>query len=222
MREVEFLPDWYPKVRQRKRVVALQAWITLILICGLGLWMLLVQRNVYARQQQLGVLSTDLSRSEIDLKRLDDLLALQKQLGEQDLIFKRIGRPIEMTKVMSTLQQIMPQDMALLDLSLDTEEAPKPPPGTFAARMAAQSTKPPEPKLRFRLHGVAPTDVDLGEFLAKLTTKPFFKHVELMYSRERVETGHVLRDFEVAFKLDLTVPQPPAPTPAPGSSHGGH
>jgi hypothetical protein len=180
-----------------------------------------VQRNVYARQQQLEILSRDLSLSEIDLKRLDDLLALQKQLGEQDGIFKRIGKPIEMTKLMSIMQQIMPQDMALLDLSLETEEAAKPPPGTFAARMAAQNPKPPDPKLRFRLHGVAPTDVDLGEFLAKLTTKPFFKQVELMYSRERVEAGHVMRDFEVSFMLDLSVPQPPAAAAA-APSHGGH
>src|SRR5688500_2652186 len=99
MREVDFLPDWYPKVRKRKRVVALQAWVTLILICGLGLWMLLVQRNVYARGQELSALRHDLRTSEIDLKRLDDLLAMQTQLGKQDLIFTRIGRPIEMTRV---------------------------------------------------------------------------------------------------------------------------
>src|SRR5687768_2665960 len=178
MREVEFLPEWYPKVRQRKRVVALQAWITLILICGLGLWMLLVQRNVHAREQQVHMLSTELSRSEVDLQRLEDLLQLQRQLGQQDMIFARIGRPIEMTRVMSTLQQIMPSDMALLNLELITDEPQKPPPGTFAARMQQQENKAPDMKLRFRLHGVAPTDVDLGEFLAKLTSKPFFKNVE--------------------------------------------
>jgi Tfp pilus assembly protein PilN len=220
MREVEFLPDWYPKVRQRKRVVALQAWMTLILICGLGLWMLLVQRNVYARQQELSLLSKDLQTSEVDLQRLEDLLQLQRQLGQQDQIFVKIGRPIEMTRVMSTLQTIMPQDMALLNLSLDTEEAVKPPAGTFAARMAEKENKAAESKLRFRLHGVAPTDVDLGEFLAKLTSKPFFKNVELMYSRERVDTGHVMREFEVSFLLDITAP---AAKSAYASTHaGGH
>ena len=29
MRDLEFLPDWYPKLRRRKRTVALQAWGTL-------------------------------------------------------------------------------------------------------------------------------------------------------------------------------------------------
>src|SRR5438552_614206 len=77
VREVDFLPDWYPKVRQRKRVVALQAWITMILVCGLGLWMLLVQRNVQARETELRTLRTDLAQSETELQRLEDLLKLQ-------------------------------------------------------------------------------------------------------------------------------------------------
>jgi Tfp pilus assembly protein PilN len=222
MREVEFLPEWYPKVRQRKRVVALQAWITLILVCGLGLWMLLVQRNVNVRQQQLAILNRDLSRSQVDVHRLEELLELQRQYGQQDSIFRRIGRSIEMTRVMSTLQQIMPADMALLSLNVETEEPAKPPAGSFAARAAAQENKPAEQKLRFRLHGVAPTDVDLGEFLARLTSRPFFKNVVPMYSRERVDNGHVMREFEASFVLDISPPTPAA-APALASTHaGGH
>src|SRR5690242_8297573 len=92
VREIEFLPDWYHKVRKRKRMVALQAWVTLILMCGLGLWMLLVQRNVHAREIELKGLRTDLDQSESELARLEDLLQLQRQLGQQDQIFVKIGR----------------------------------------------------------------------------------------------------------------------------------
>src|SRR5688500_12550339 len=123
MREVDFLPGWYPKVRKHRRMVALQAWITLILLCGLGLWMLLVQRNVHARDIELAGLRTDLNESESDLARLEELLQMQRQFGQQDQISIKIGRPIETTKVITTLEQMMPPDMALLDLSLETEEA---------------------------------------------------------------------------------------------------
>lgn len=204
MREVEFLPEWYPKVRRRKRMVALQAWITLILLAGLGLWMLLVQRNVHARDIELSSLRIDLDQSETELARLEDLLQLQRQLGQQDQIFLKIGRPVEMTRVITTLEQMMPRDMALLDLTLETEEAPRPAMGGgLAARALRENKEQAPPRLRFRMHGVAPTDMDLGEFLAKLTAKPFFKNVELMYSHERQDRGHVMREFEVAFAMDL-------------------
>ena len=211
MREVEFLPDWYPKVRQRKRLMALQAWVTLILVCGLGLWMLLVQRNVHAREVELSGLGHDLDQSESDVAKLEDLLQLQRQLGQQDQIFVKIGRPVETTKVISTLEQMMPRDMALLDLTLDTEEAQAVRPlggggsgGGLAGRAQRENKEQSAAKLRFKMHGVAPTDMDLGEFLAKLTGRPFFKNVELIYSHERQDRGHVMREFEVAFTMELT------------------
>jgi Tfp pilus assembly protein PilN len=208
MREVEFLPDWYPKVRKRKRIMALQAWVTLILMSGLGLWMLLVQRNVHAREVELVGLRTDLDQSETELARLEDLLQLQRQLAQQDQIFVKIGRPVETTKVISTLEQMMPRDMALLDLTLDTEEAQPVRPlggsGGLASRAQREGREQAVAKLRFKMHGVAPTDMDLGDFLAKLTAKPFFRNVELMYSHERQDRGHVMREFEVAFTMDLT------------------
>ncbi|MEA2708335.1 MAG: type pilus assembly protein PilN [Phycisphaerales bacterium] len=205
MREVEFLPDWYPKVRKRRRSVALQAWVTLILLSGLGLWMLLVQRNVHAREIEIAALHSDLDQSENELARLEDLLQLQRQLGQQDQIFLKIGRPVETTRIITTLEQMMPADMALLDLTLETEEPARGGNGSGGGLSArAQREKGHEsPKLRFRMHGVAPTDMDLGEFLAKLTGRPFFKNVELMYSHERQDRGHVMREFEVTFTMDL-------------------
>jgi len=208
MREIEFLPAWYPKVRKRKRMVALQAWVTLTLMCGLGMWMLLVQRNVQAREIEIKGLRSDLDQSETELARLEDLLQLQRQLGQQDQIFLKIGRPIETTKLITTLEQMMPTDMALLDLSVETEEPNRANSnyggggGGLAAR-AAREKEMESPKLRFRMHGVAPTDTDLGEFLHKLTGRPFFKNVELLYSHERQDRGHVMREFEITFAMEL-------------------
>jgi Tfp pilus assembly protein PilN len=205
MREVEFLPEWYPKVRRRKHLMVVQAWATIILISGLGLWMLLVQRNVQAREVELRSLRSDLNQSEVDIQRLEDLLSLQRDLGKQDGIFAKIGRPIESTRVLTTLEQLMPRDMALLDLSLDTEETTQKPTGSLASRAAqeARHNNKTETAVRLKVHGVAPTDMDLADFLAKLTSKPFFKQVDLTYSHERTDSGHIMREFEVSFAIDL-------------------
>jgi len=204
MREVEFLPEWYPKVRRRKHLMAVQAWATIILISGLGLWMLLVQRNVHAREVELNSLRSDLNQSEVDIQRLEDLLSLQRDLGKQDGIFAKIGRPVETTRVLTTLEQLMPRDMALLDLSVDTEETTPKVSGSLASRAAQEARNvKTETALRLKVHGVAPTDMDLAEFLAKLTARPFFKQVDLTYSHERADSGHIMREFEVTFAIDL-------------------
>lgn len=221
MREVEFLPDWYPKVRQRKRVLALQAWITLILVCGLGLWMVLVQRNVQAKEIRLGLLGSDLSESELEVHRLEELLQMQRQLGQQDQIFAKIGRPVEPTRLITTLEEMMPKDMALLGLNLETEDPPKaPPPPLYGRGAQPAEQRQQEPKLKFRLHGVAPTDVDLAEFIARLTSKSFFRQVELLYTHQRVDAGHVMREFEVSFVLDGNPAAPAAPAAAAANGGG--
>jgi Tfp pilus assembly protein PilN len=206
MRELEFLPAWYPKVRQRKRMVALQTWITLLVIGALGLWVLLAQRNVHAREVELTSLSSDLSQSETDLQRLENLQDVQRDLGRQMEIYRKIGDAAPTTRVMTTLEQMMPRDMSLLDLSMETDQTPQPTGATLAAR--ASRHKPAgadssNPRLRFRMHGVAPTDMDLAEFLAKLTGKAFFQNVELLFSHERTDHGHIMREFEVAFSMTL-------------------
>jgi hypothetical protein len=206
MREVEFLPPWYPKVRQRKRAVMIQTWATLALVTALGIWMLLAQRNVQAKEAELTVLRTDLNQSEVQVQRLEDLLQLQKELGRQDSIFAKIGRPVESTKLITTLEQLMPRDMALINLTLESEDAPAKVSGgggSIASRARQQKSVATDPKLRLRLHGVAPTDMDLAEFLAKLTSKPFFKQPELLYAHERIDSGHVMREFELCFLMDL-------------------
>ena len=38
MREMEFLPSWYPQLRRHKRLVMLHIWATTMVIMGLGLW----------------------------------------------------------------------------------------------------------------------------------------------------------------------------------------
>jgi hypothetical protein len=183
-------------------------------MCGLGLWILLAQRNVHAREVEVQSLRKDLDQSETELARLEDLLQLQRQLGQQDQIFLKIGQPVETTKLITTLEQMMPTDMALLDLSVETEDPGRTnnsssssysnrASGGLAAR-AAREKEQETPKLRFRMHGVAPTDTDLGEFLHKLTSKPFFKDVELLYSHERQDRGHVMREFELTFMMELT------------------
>ncbi len=60
--------------------------------------------------------------------------------------------------------------------------------------------------LRVRLQGVAPTDVELATFLTELNKVPFLEHVAPTYARDRREAGHVLREFELTFTINLNAP----------------
>jgi Tfp pilus assembly protein PilN len=200
MRDMEFLPAWYPALRRRRRFVALQAWLAGTVVVALGSWMLLAERNVNAAEASLTGLQNQLQQTDDQLHRLGELQSLKQQMSEQAEIVARLGPHIPTARLMNILEQSMPPDMAILDLSMDSESQMR-----AAPALAAASGSGPEVNrsLLVRIHGVAPTDVDLGNFLARLAGVPFFSDIAMAYSKDRVDSGHLMREFEVTFAVRL-------------------
>jgi Tfp pilus assembly protein PilN len=200
MRELEFLPDWYPRLRRRKRFVLLQAWMTVVLVIGLGFCTVLLCRNVRGSEVSLNGLHRQLNQTDAELQKLNDLLTLQKQWQQQAQVLSQLGPHVPAARLFDSLAELMPPQMALLELSTSYEEQEKQLPSLVAAKGDESSV---DRHLRVRLHGVAPTDVDLGNFLAKLTSVPYFGNIAMSYARDRTDGGHLMREFEVTFTVSL-------------------
>jgi hypothetical protein len=48
--------------------------------------------------------------------------------------------------------------------------------------------------------------VDLANFLAGLSNNPYFEQIAMTYARDRSDSGHTMREFEVTYVVDLTAP----------------
>ena len=108
----------------------------------------------------------------------------------------------EVSRMLNTLERLMPKEMSLTELTFDTaEELVKRSDGTANDNSPTKSRA-----LRVKLLGVAPSDVDLANFLAGLTNVPFFQEVSLTYARDKSQGGHTMREFEVAFGMSLNPP----------------
>src|SRR5688572_16763379 len=70
VRELEFLPDWYPGLRRQRRLVILQAWMTLAVLGGLGLWLLLAQRNVHNAAAAVAALDAQVLQTRTEQRQL--------------------------------------------------------------------------------------------------------------------------------------------------------
>ena len=55
MRELEFLPAWYPILRRKRRIIVIEAWLAVAIVAVLGLWLILSAHNVIARETLLHV-----------------------------------------------------------------------------------------------------------------------------------------------------------------------
>jgi Tfp pilus assembly protein PilN len=200
MRELEFLPAWYPALRRKRRFVALQAWLAGAVVAALGLWMLLAERNVRSAEASLVNLQGQLQQTDDQLHRLSELQSLKQEMSEQAEVVARLGPHVPVARLIDVLQDAMPDDMAILDLSSQSQAQTK----QATALSAASGNQPVVIHTELvRLHGVVPSDVDLGNFLARLAGVPYFSDIAMTYSKDRVEGGRMMREFEVTFSIHL-------------------
>ncbi|MCC7351865.1 MAG: PilN domain-containing protein [Phycisphaerales bacterium] len=200
MRELEFLPEWYPRIFRRRRLVMLQAWMVLTFALGLAGWSFLCGRNVKSARAELSTLKGDMSKTDMDLKKLDQLLELKRQWRLQDQVIARLGVHVPSARLIAALESVMPPEMALLNLAVETVEQPR-----SVAKPNGKSEIVVDRQIKIRMLGVAPTDVDLANFMTRLTAERYFEQVSMSYAKERQERGHVMREFEVVFVVNLNI-----------------
>jgi Tfp pilus assembly protein PilN len=211
MRELEFLPAWYHQTRGHKRIVLIQTWTLVLLVVGLSTWTLLARRSIRAAEASLVTLSGRLEQTQTEQKVLEQHLSLKQQLESRRRLIASLGFPVETTRLLQTLDGLMPPEMSLLDFSCETVEQPRQTSGVLGARyivppageQQSGALRQMDRRLNVKLVGVAPSDLDLASFLAGLSGVPFFEQVAVTYARDKLDAGHILREFEVTFSIDL-------------------
>jgi hypothetical protein len=202
MRELEFLPEWYPAIRRRRRQTLLQLWLTGLVAIGLCMWQLMAHRNIERKQHQAESFVADLSQTKATLKLLEEQASLKQKLQVQEEMLAKIGTHIEAARMFNAIDKAMPKEMSLISATLETEE------NTSTVKSDSNKSAAPKPdrRLRVRLEGVAPTQLDLANFLAGLTNEPFFEDVAPTWSKDLIQNDHLMRRFEVTFSVHLDEP----------------
>jgi hypothetical protein len=111
---------------------------------------------------------------------------------------------VEVTRMLAELDRLMPKEMSLVDLKLDTVEQLRRADTVASAQQAKD--QPLERKLQVHLWGLAPSDIDLANFYGKLGDVPFFDRVAILESADHAGAGHLMRKFEITFCMDLGGP----------------
>jgi len=203
VRELEFLPDWYPQTHRRRRLIVLQGWLTLVMVAGMGSWILLKDRNNTLDERILAVQTAQLDQTYAQLAEVDKLDSLRRQLRQQEEVISRIGFAVEACKAVNALDDRMPRQMALTGIVLENEERVDR--SALAANRGPNNEPSVDRRLKVRVQGVCPTDVDLANFMTQLAAVPYFESVNNTYARERTDNSRVMREFELTFSVNLTM-----------------
>jgi len=237
MHVMNFLPADYAERRVRRRANLVCLILAGAGVLGLGvvsslavtkaLGVASMRRLVEQQYQEVGQQIEQLK----ELEKRKEGLVLKVELSAD--LLERVPR----SHVLARLTNALPPETSIQVLVMNTAEVEVPaseikaPAGSAESPKAASGASAPKKKrtekvrrreVQFRLDGLAKTDVEVAEYIARLAADPLFEEVNLKFSEEfPYAEGVVLRRFELAFRLSLNAAEvllnPPAlepPAPA--------
>ena len=241
MNVIDFLPNDYLAKRSRRRanLACLAIAGTVILGAGLGgAWLYTHMTEAAKCRAEVEQQFVQANQQLEQLKQLEDRKAdLLRKVRLSTTLLERVPR----STILARLTNYLPPGMCMTTLAMKLEEVdvrvsdlpPDAVPKTPAAAPAAAKTGKVETvrmkQFIFHLNGVAPTDVEVAEYITRLNADPLFRNVDLQFSEEFAsKEGGQLRRFELVFRLSPTAEKAlasaPAGTaaeaPAPGETRG--
>ncbi len=205
MREVDFLPESIRRQRLRRRRLARQGY--LLAACAVAMGAL-----TYVRQGRLARAQGQLTALTERARNLQHQVAMIPEVERQmaDLLIKKrideeLGSRADCTGVLAELCRVAPLNVSLVSLELKTVELRvkevKPSGRTSRSAVAAagkssDGAAPPVRRVRLMLGGLAPTDVDVANFIGQLSASCLFDDVTMGYVKTVTFRERPARQFQ--------------------------
>lgn len=204
-----FLPEDYlaRKLARRSNIVCVSLF-AVVLTGVLGAY--------FVKLRQLQVAAKDNTQAnatlEAEAAKIDQATKLQQHHQEMMLkasITSALIDPVDKSNVLAELINHMPTSLSLTEMVLDTEivrDAAKPQSALAKDTLKSEASKKPTieiPKTRVNIEmtGVAPTDVEVSQYMTALNNHPLFDDVMLAFSEQHNMHDTEMRKFKVNLKL---------------------
>jgi hypothetical protein len=205
-----FLPEDYLEKRAQTRTTVFCVSLFLIVLAGVSAaWVVSLQQynDVVRHQKQVRAQFEEAAKR---LEQFEKLQAQREQMIHKAQVTGTLIERVPRSVLLAELINSMPPNLSLLDLKVDTKVISRPqPPETAMARARNQKKavtepvkpQPPETQVNIILTGVAPTDVQVAQFMSTLGGNEMFANQHLGFSEESKIKDQSLRKFRVDIEL---------------------
>ncbi len=212
MNDVNFLPDSY--VRQcharnrRLRHFGMIAAVTVLM----GGWLLIDAARLAGLEQYALVVESQASAIEAQARQAAALETQRAELAREVTVQRQLAAPVTFAQITATVGSLLPDAATITDFSLNGR---RPLPDVIAKvsnRSGASqgSRMPPAPagtrrevdQVAVSIHGLAPNDVEVANFVGLLSKHALFSDVKLLYSKP-LQVGDLIGR---EFRIDMNVP----------------
>ena len=203
MEKLDFLPEKIHLQRKRKTRLIRQSYLVMIFIAGLACFGYVRQGSIRSVRAETEILSGRSEEMQKQLSLLTDLEQQQAELSVIKQIDDRLGSRVCPLDVLSELNAILPKNMGLSSLKIETIEmrVPVDSKSGKSARVTMANDDQKEvvvKRMRLILTGLAPGDVDIANFIGQLSANPLFEDVNMGYAKTVEFQNRIGREFQAS------------------------
>jgi Tfp pilus assembly protein PilN len=215
--ELSFLPDDYLDRKARRRANALCAGVSVLVMGAIAtaFWVTeRTMREVEGRAAAVDRAYTEAAKSIEQVKRMKE--QHEKVVHHAELVSSLVEK-VPRSNLLAEFTNSLPPGTSLLELAMESRQkvvatgaaAPtaaqrskKKPAAPAGAATAAPPALPAQPDVYIKLTGVADTDVQVAEFMTKLTGCELLKDVNLVISDVLKQGDRTMRRFQIEMTLN--------------------
>ena len=220
--ELSFLPDDYLERKARRRTNAICAVLFCVVISAIGAAFTVTEKSMREIEQQYAAVQQQYADAAKRIEQVQQMQEKQRTMAHQAELTASLLEKVPRSFILAEITNGMPGGVSLLDFQLEarviTNPAAAAPKTAFEVRKAEVSGAPgaapvsAQPRMynvNMRTTGVALTDVQVAQFIAKLNRSTLLRDVNLLFTEEHTPVardgsrdGQKLRKFQIEMTLD--------------------
>ena len=220
MANMSFLPEDYLERRIARRTNLISLSLFVVVMGGIVAAFFVTDRERAAVRNLQYQVDAQFEEAANRLEQLDKLQVRKREMLRKAKVTAVLKERVPRSLILAELINNMPSSLSLLDLSMETRTIKvKRKPATALDEAKAKKKKkkkkkkggdgpvaPPQPEVQptessLTLVGVAPTDVQVAQFMTALSRSKMFEQVNLAFSKETNMEDQTMRTFRIDMRL---------------------
>jgi len=216
MARIDFVPNDYVQQKECGRANFLYLVLFGILMGAIGVTFSIIKMRQRAVESQLAELEQKMAAADAQIAQLDELKRKTTTMMHSMVTTAELLEPVPRSVILAALTNNLPGGVSLLELNLEEKELtprrrpPSPKTSQYQKAQAANQAASPgtiaprsdsNRKTTIEIRGIAPSDIEVAEYIARLGNSILMDDVALVESQE-----HIIDDVRYReFKLNATL-----------------
>ena len=201
MSRVDFVPDEYVQQRESGRANFMYLLLFGALMCGIGVTFSIIKMRQKAVETELMAVNAKMSQASEQIKQLEKLKTTGKEVMKTMVMTSELVERVPRSIVLACLTNNLPTGVSLLQFKLDEKEIKqsRAPAKSAKSAAAAAAAQPPKKQVQtlIDIAGIAPSDIGVANYIARLSESTLLNRVALIESKERKIDDVKFREFKL-------------------------